>query len=309
MFLPEKPSKDAVNIQIRFTLLPYCINSSIQRASQRAYGFAFEAWSVTAQSSIVARRGQTTKLCTCLVGLTRSSSTWASPMCGHFSAIQNFSFFGYISNGCSQCGLSETWSETQFSKMYGVSFAFRTFNFRRFLGLQLSSLTRRNQGVVSLKLMRRQQERNQAATILTYRELPWTSHLPSPCASLGFYDQRQRLQSLGALLRLWRHVLVNHDSKSRTHVANGSGPVESAPCWWKRCLWTGRGGRIWSGSGQEGREESEQAGIHEPSTTVTHRASHDAHFRPDLTKCAHSIWTKVSGCGPKVGRNTRMKHS
>ena len=83
----EKSDKDAVNVQIRCTLLPCWTVSSISWASQRAQGFAFDELGVTAQSSLVARSGQTTKWFACLVSLTRSLSTRAGRICGHFSAL------------------------------------------------------------------------------------------------------------------------------------------------------------------------------------------------------------------------------
>ena len=70
----QKPDKDTLN-QVRFTLLPCWINSSIQRASQRAHGFAVEALGVRAQSSTSAR-GHTTKVFTSLVLVDQS------PICG-----------------------------------------------------------------------------------------------------------------------------------------------------------------------------------------------------------------------------------
>ena len=52
----EKPEKDAVNIDIRFSLRPYWINPF----EGLRHGFAFEALGVLPQSSMVARSGQTT---------------------------------------------------------------------------------------------------------------------------------------------------------------------------------------------------------------------------------------------------------
>ena len=72
------------------SLLLYWINSSSNRASQRAHGFAFEALGVTAQSSTVARSGQTTNLFTSLVGLTRAQSTGTGPILRpHFSCVRS----------------------------------------------------------------------------------------------------------------------------------------------------------------------------------------------------------------------------
>ena len=61
----EKPNKDAVNIQIRFILLPFWINSAILSASQRVHGFLFR--SVGIDSAVI----HSCQDRTCLVGLTR----------------------------------------------------------------------------------------------------------------------------------------------------------------------------------------------------------------------------------------------
>ena len=128
------------------------------------------------------------------------------------------------------------------------------------------------------------------------------------------HGQRRNLRQ--RLCNLWGPIQIaatgsritnfQHDSKSRTQLRTQSISSTHLVPWWSctpRTLstmveevWKGRGGRIRSGSGPGRGEESEQAGIHEPSTTATHRTPYEAHSRPNPTKCAESICTKVSGC-------------
>ena len=58
----EKPDKDAVNIQIRFTLLPYWTRSSNHRHRNIIMYLLSKRVGLTGQSSRVARSGQTTKI-------------------------------------------------------------------------------------------------------------------------------------------------------------------------------------------------------------------------------------------------------
>ena len=138
------------------------------------------------------------------------------------------------------------------------------FNFRRCVGIALAFVADAvQQGSSWVRFpqtfMRRWQERNQAATILTVRELARISHLPSPCASSRF-DLRQTLfQSAGALFRLWlpqKQAAHTHCQQQHTPSQYAFGPMvdfcsQDAAHWWKRCVWKGRGGRIRSGSGRE----------------------------------------------------------
>ena len=75
----------------------------------------------------------------------------------------------------------------------------------------------------------------------------------------------------------------------------------------RRVEGTRRQDEVWKWTGRRGGQPASR----HPRAEHRGHQSHitEAHSRPNPTKCSHSTWTEVSDCGPKKGRNTRMKIS